>query len=490
MVAVGPQSILETVNTALGIYDKAGNLQSKQSLQNFFAQLYPTGYIANLVDPAVSYDEQAGRFAVGALDLGTDSFDLAVSNTSTPTGDPTGWDIQQISLKEKGRQGYFQPDFTRLGWNGDTYAATFNMYSPSGSYDHVQVVGVQKASMLNGNANAPVTFRADRSGTSNFTLVPATMYGDTTGGLLWIVQESGFNNFGKSLDVTKMTYTWTTTGVNNLHFSDSSISLPVSAHYIAPPLATQPPSVTGSGPNPIDAGDSRFLSVVWQGGRLLASQTVGEKADNLDHARWYEFNTTTSSPTLKQWGDVAPGITGANTYYLSVGIAPNGSLGMSFLESSPSEPMSMYVTGQAPGDALNTVQTPVLGKAGVGPYSETFALPYRAGDFSAVSVDPVTGAFWAVNEYANAAAANNWGTWITSFTVSPGTHTLSPGSGSAGSSSSGPVPARFRSSPRWSEESKAMLIELLPDAGDTDPSAISAAGWPRRSTGSPRPGTV
>src|SRR5262249_47090136 len=120
--------------------------------------------------------------------------------------------------------------------------------------------------------------------------------------------EGGFNNFGKTVDVARMTYSWTKTGITGLKFNDSSINLPAAAHYGAPPLVTQPGHSPGGGS--IDAGDSRFLSVVWRGGRLLATQTVGE-ADNLAHARWYEFSTA-GSPTLRQWGDAPPGWAGSN----------------------------------------------------------------------------------------------------------------------------------------------------------------------------------
>jgi serralysin len=62
----------------------------------------------------------------------------------------------------------------------------------------------------------------------------------------------------------------------------------------------------------------------------------------------------------------------------------------------------------------------VLVAAGQATYSTTFqeGPVHRAGDFSGITVDPVTGtSFWAANEYATAPAPNNWGTWIANFTV-------------------------------------------------------------------------
>ena len=74
---------------------------------------------------------------------------------------------------------------------------------------------------------------------------------------------------------------------------------------------------------------------------------------------------------------------------------------MTFIQSSSTEYMSMYVTGRSTGDALGAMQTPVLVKAGQAAYGATFdSSPYRAGDYSGITVDPADGSFWAANEYA------------------------------------------------------------------------------------------
>jgi hypothetical protein len=429
MVAAGANYVLETVNASLAVYDKAGAWVSSQRLEGLFATLPLTPVAGNLFDPFVFYDDQAQRFVVGALDTHYDSasknyyetLDLAVS----AQGVPAGWELQQINLGEKGTRGtLLRADFPRAGWNGDAYVVAVNTYSQDFStFDHVQVVGVKKASVTDGNPGTLVKFVADRAGGSNFTLVPAAMHADAQGNYVsakeWFVEESGYSNFGKALNVAQMTYAWTATGVSNLKFTDNAVSLPTAARYVDTPYATQPDNG-----GPIDVGDTRFLSADWRGGRLVATQTVGEKADGLTHARWYDFNTTGKAPALKNWGDVRPGQAGANTYHPSAAIAPGGTVGMTFAESSPNEYLSTYVTGMAPGETV--VQAPVLVKAGERSSVDLkFGAPSRAGDFSGVAVDPVTGEFWAVNQYANQELDNashywaNWGTWITRFTVSP-----------------------------------------------------------------------
>src|SRR5262249_53068806 len=85
---------------------------------------------------------------------------------------------------------------------------------------------------------------------------------------------------------------------------------------------------------------------------------------------------------------------------------------------SSGEYVSMYVTGRTPSDPLNTLESPVLVKAGQAAFtlSGLEPSPHRAGDFSSVSVDidsaghPLN-SFWAANEYAG--PSGNWATWLT-----------------------------------------------------------------------------
>src|SRR5205823_3953610 len=89
--------------------------------------------------------------------------------------------------------------------------------------------------------------------------------------------------------------------------------------------------------------------------------------------------------------------------------APNGNFGMSFIESSPTEFMSMYVTGRSPADPAGTMEAPQLVAAGAGVYTGG-----RAGDFSGINVDPANNSFWGANEIANA-TSGRWETRLANF---------------------------------------------------------------------------
>src|SRR5205823_5080824 len=92
---------------------------------------------------------------------------------------------------------------------------------------------------------------------------------------------------------------------------------------------------------------------------------------------------------------------------------PSGNLGMSFIESSSHEFMSMYAVARSPLDPAGTFEGAVLVQAGQANYSGN-----RAGDFSGAASDPVDGTLWVANEYANQ-ESTNWGTWIAHMVARP-----------------------------------------------------------------------
>src|SRR5205085_1376103 len=71
---------------------------------------------------------------------------------------------------------------------------------------------------------------------------------------------------------------------------------------------------------------------------------------------------------------------------------------------------------------LGTMQAPVLVKAGEATFQTPGFGAARPGDYSSVSVDPVTGtSFWAVNDYATVKTfKRNWGTWVANFSLGAG----------------------------------------------------------------------
>jgi hypothetical protein len=135
--------------------------------------------------------------------------------------------------------------------------------------------------------------------------------------------------------------------------------------------------------------------------------------------RWYQFDTTGGTPTLIQQGSIHPG-PGVSTFMGSIAQDAAGDLGMTYMQSSAREYVSMYVATKLVGTPLGVMGNGVPAAPGLGlmPGSE------REGDYSSVEVDPTDGTtFWAANEYIGADGLTNlWRTHLASFqaTVDPG----------------------------------------------------------------------
>jgi hypothetical protein len=383
--AAGPDYFVEAINLQVAYYRKVDGVKVfQQDLGTFFR---PLGGVLNLSDPVVTYDEFTGQFVVGAIDynLGTQArFDVAISNDSDPND---GWYEARYNMYDGIGSGTLN-DYPKMGYNADAYVISFNMF-PSGGPFHVDTLSIDK-NTLAGYANIVP------GGSNNGTLVPAVMHDANPGDPEWLIEDWTYT----SVEVCEMSNVLS----NSPNYQFFNVPVP---QYAEPPNATQ---LGGGGTIPVNQLSTRFYNAAERYGQLVAAHTIG--AGTVDHARWYQLDISQGYPVLVQVGDVDPG-PGINTYFPTIEINANADLGMTYIESSPSEYMSMYVTGQANGDPLNTMQPGAVTHPGIGRYTLS-----RVGDYSGISVDPndLT-TFWAANEYRGTDPSFNTG--IASFTVSP-----------------------------------------------------------------------
>jgi hypothetical protein len=420
-VATGPEHIVEVTNTTIAYYSRAKG--KRLFIQDLFLFFAPAGVVRFAFDPVVTYDDIAERFVVAMIDeddtLVKGFLLYAVSNTSNPLDGFT--EMHRIDITEDGiaLDETVLPDFTRIGWNADAHVITFNMFGAgSETFDHISVIVIDKSTALDGNPSTLSLSQTDRDPV-DFTLMPAVMHGSNSGDPMWFVVESG-DALGSELRVVKMTDV-----LGSPTFTETNLSVSV---YEFPPNADQPGSDAFGGR--IQTNDSSIISAAWRGDRLLAAHNIGLALTSQSHVRWYECDTSGSAPSLSQQGTINPG-TGIHTYYPSIEIAPNGDIGMTFMQSSSTEFMSMYVTGQNSANSPGQMRTPMLAKAGLRTYRAFDCVPgisfvdddCRAGDYSGISVDPnFSNMFCAANEYATSRSLDNWGTWIACFAI--GIHDL------------------------------------------------------------------
>src|SRR5205814_2160573 len=112
--AAGPGNSVETVNTAMRVFDKTGRVISTQQLSSFFG-LPGSEFIT---DPKIGYDQATGHFILIALDIDDAKQNgyvlLATSNTSNPTG---AWEKHRVNVTEVTSNGTRAwGDYPALGW--------------------------------------------------------------------------------------------------------------------------------------------------------------------------------------------------------------------------------------------------------------------------------------------------------------------------------------------------------------------------------------
>lgn len=435
--AAGPSSYINTVNQAIGIFSpKATGASSvKDGLDHFF---WVTGGLTKTdtgsfhSDPIVAYDEHIGRFIVGDQDVDFDThlsyFDIAVSTSNNPSTLSTAdWKFYQISTTENdGASLIFDADYPgNFGYNADAFVFTLNMFvsaagdpdeqvtpeAPTGPPDtkapqapaavlsgfHVQVNSVNIQDLANGVSQANLhSYQNDIYGAS---LRPTTMHTSSPGDPMWLVEQGG----GSSIDVVKMTNVLS----NSATFTTTNLAVNT--------YSTANPALNPDGTAITTNTDSRIINASENQNILVASHTVAVSATEND-ARWYKINLSTGTPVLSDQGDVSAG---NNTYleYPSVEINSAGDMGMSYSRSgtdSPTDFMSMYITGRTATDPAGTMQTPVLVPAGVGTANNGDT---RQGDLSGINLDPVNDSFWAVNEFTTNTGFGGWKQAIANFTV-------------------------------------------------------------------------
>jgi hypothetical protein len=295
IVATGAAHIVEVTNTTIAYYSRVTG--KRLFIQNLFLFFAPAGAVKFAFDPVVTYDDIAERFVVAMIDeddtLERGFLLYAVSNSSDPLDGFS--EMHRIDITENGvvLDEPVLPDFTRMGWNADAHVITFNMFGSD--FDHVSVIVIDKSTALDSNPSTLSFSQIDRDPV-DFTLMPAVMHGSVSGDPLWFVMESG-DALGSDIRIVKMTDV-----LGSPTFTDTDLSV---GAYVFPPNAEQP----GSGAfGRIQTNDSTIISAAWRNDRLFAAHSIGLASTAQSHVRWYEFDTSGSSPTLTQQGSINPGV--------------------------------------------------------------------------------------------------------------------------------------------------------------------------------------
>ncbi len=298
-LCVGPNHVLEAVNTVLRVYDKAGNAGSPViSMNEFFG--YPpaidrtTGaFGAFLTDPVCHFDTTTGRYFLVVLTIdqdvatgdftGANRLDIAVSKTSDPTGD---WWRYKLPVQNDGTEGTpnhgCDPDpepvpqethpaacigdYPHIGADRYGFFITTNEYSFFGDgtnggagYTGSQIYAISKSKLAAGPSASPAvtSFESPKLGPFNsFTVWPAVSpdhrFADEAGGTEYFLSSTlgDGSETGNTAPSENRIGVWAVSNTRTLDSASPNLSLTNrlirADDYSLPPKATQK-----NGPTPL-----------------------------------------------------------------------------------------------------------------------------------------------------------------------------------------------------------------------------------------------
>jgi hypothetical protein len=378
--AVGNKFVVETVNCQIRIFDKnTGGTLLDEPLATFFGE-FSAG------DPYVAYDDTADRWYVSALDSSDNGLLLAVSVDRNPLH---GF-LPTYHLTDVGGS----PDYQKLGFNNNAIFISYNDFG--NGFGAATIASIDKAAVLSGT----LTYFVSHPAYQFQAMPPAQMHGDKKGGVEWFVSTNGTNAGGRTIRVTKLAH----------YLSDSPIftytSLAVTPYRNAR-RADQPGGNVTVFPN------TTTTQVQYHRGHLLTAMASSTASDGFVYPKglFYRVDVSSGTPTLLSQDVVDPGA-GVAVQMPSVDEDNRGNLGLTWMESSRHEYLSMWVgTLDDAGHLASSVAAPGGG---------FFPFSFRIGDYSTTVLDPKDGrTFWSANEYiGDDGYSDIWRTHITSFTAS------------------------------------------------------------------------
>jgi hypothetical protein len=439
---VGPNHIVEPLNSAFKVFDKSGNTLSGPTTFNaFFAPLTGTPCAnANQGDPFVLYDHQADRWVISDFAFpgfpGTSFFQcVAVSQTGDPVSG--GWNFYAIQIDPANNNQL--GDYPKFAlWNDggtqNAYFFTVNLFINNTTFVGVRAFALDRVSMLTGGPANAIAFTIPPAGLGDsYSLVAANFRtGDPPAAprdemLLSIDSPS---NGGVTLTqvhawkfhVDFATPANSTLGVGANHSPNAEITVDPFVDAFSNTAGTNLVPQQGTAERLDTLGDKIMTPLVYQSRNgtesLWASGTVctDQNCTGPTGVRWYQFDVTggnfPATPVQQQtW-------TNGNDvlwrWMSSIAVDQSGNTAIGYSASSASQFPSIRYAGRLEGDPPgNLGQGEAIMFNGGGAQTSGFD---RWGDYTMTVVDPSDGmTFWHVNEYYASTSNASWSTRIGKF---------------------------------------------------------------------------
>lgn len=403
--AVGPNHFVQMVNSAIEIWDKAGNhlygpYSSSTLWQGFNSD---NTCLSNYEDPIVLYDALADRWLVSYLIKSTNSYEcVAVSTSPNPLGSYYRYLIHPAD----------DMDYPKFGiWPDAYYMSIIHNAGLGGA----SAIALKRADMLAGN---PMHFQScEVTGPVNtITLLPSDLDGYNVPpvgapNIFATINDTHTNN--NQISLYKFHVDWNNptlttfigSSLTTAYFSSLCTAL---GGYCIPQ-----PAVSGTPSPPLDSVSDRLMyRLVYRNmgdhETLLANHTVDPGA-----IRWYEIRDPNGIPSIYQYGTYAP--PGSDYRWMgSLAMDRNGNVALGYSVSGSTTFPSIRYTGRDVNDPLNDLRQETSLIAGGG--AQVDSPPNRWGDYSRMAVDPIDDCtFWYTSEYYQTTSATGWKTQIGTF---------------------------------------------------------------------------
>jgi hypothetical protein len=395
-MAAGPKHVVLSVNSSIAIYNKTGGAaQLQRTLTAWFANVIQG---ATIFDPKLLFDQQAARWVLLAAAVSSNpnrsAYLLSVSATDNPLGPWRNYSLDATVDGATATNNW--ADYPSLGVDSHALYITSNQFVFNGNFAYAKVRVVPKSGPYSGGVATFFDFvnLTNADGTQAFTVQPCHTYGAPQ---VEYLVNSAFPN-GNYLTVWQIAQSGSSFVMNSTQVTTAPYSLP--------------PNADQKGNNdPLNSGDVRIQHAVFRGDSIWCALTTARSwAAGSSQAAIHWFQIRAAASTLVQEGVYGA----ANIHYFYPACCPdnNGNMIMVFSRCSGSEFGSIYFTGRRATDALGTLQSSSLLKAGMTNYvAKDDSGRNRWGDYAGVAADPSNArGIWFYSLFA--AAANAWGTWV------------------------------------------------------------------------------
>ena len=393
--AVGPNHLMEALNSQIVIQDRSGNTLSAITNSTFWSSLG----ITESFDAHILYDPYAQRWIFSSA-AGEKSSDSAILIGVSQTSDPTaGWNLYRVNLGSSANW----IDYPTLGFNKNWIVVQANVFTIAGdNFVNSTIWAFDKADLYAGGSGKYTVLTP----ASGFTQVPATTM-DPDQSTMYLLETSSSGSGQLRID--------TITGAVGSEVLTTGAAYPTgpSAWQTFSPVTNFAPQL-GSSEN-IDTEDGRIQSCVYRNGSLWASHTVYLPATGTPTrtaAQWWQINVNASGfGQVQQFGRIDDP-SAVNFYaYPSLAVNRYGDVMLGYTHFGTGIYASAAYSMHLATDPANTMESEVVLKAGEASYFKDFGTgDNRWGDFTASVVDPVDDtSMWTIQEYAG--QNNMWGTW-------------------------------------------------------------------------------